>query len=184
MPINLSDLDSKCKKTVEHFKKDLGRVRSGRAHTSLLDGLMVEYYGSMVPLLQLGMVNAPEARMLTIQVYDSGAVEAIEKAIQQSELGLNPGHDGNLIRISIPALTEERRKELVKRLHKMTEDTRVTLRNHRRDMNEELKKKEKSKEVSADELKKGLEEVQKITDRTIKEVDQVLASKEKELLDV
>lgn len=184
MAVNLSELDTNCKKSVEHFKKDLGRVRTGRAHTSLLDGLQVEYYGSNVPLLQLGMVNAPEPRLITIQVYDGAACEAIEKAIQQSDLGLNPNRDGSMIRINIPPLTEERRKDLIKKLHKMGEEIKVVIRNHRRDSIDYLKKKEKAKEVSADDLRKGQEEVQKITDKYTKDIDSLIAVKEKEMLEV
>lgn len=178
------DLEGKCKKTIEHYKKDLGRVRTGRASTSLLEGIQVDYYGSMVPIIQVGMINAPEPRLITVQVYDNKAVEAVEKAIQQSELGLNPARDGNIIRIAIPALTEDRRKELIKKLHKMAEETKVALRNHRRDSIDLLKKQEKGKEISADDLRRGQDEIQKITDKHIAEIDTLLAGKEKELMEV
>jgi ribosome recycling factor len=181
---NFGELEGKCKKTVEHFKTDLGRIRTGRANAKLLDGLHVDYYGSSVPLIQLGMINAPEPRLITIQVYDAGACEAIEKAIQQSDLGLNPAREGSMIRINIPPLNEERRKELIKKLHKMAEDVRVVMRNHRRDSIDDLKKKEKAKAISADDLRRGQEEVQKITDKYIKEVDTMTASKEKEMMEV
>jgi ribosome recycling factor len=188
MAINLKDiakdLEDKSKKTTEHFKKELSRARTGRAHTSILDGLTVEYYGSFVPLIQLGVLNAPEPRLLTIQVYDSGAVEAVERAIMQADLGLNPSRDGNLVRIAIPALNEERRKEIVKRLHKLTEDNRVALRNHRREVLDQLKKREKEKEISSDEIRRATEEVQKVVDKYIKEMDSLLAAKEKEVLEV
>ncbi len=173
-----------CAKAIEHFKKDLSRLRSGRASTSLLEGLTVDYYGSQVPLQQIGMVAAPEPRLLTIQVYDGSAVEAIEKAIQQSELGLNPSRDGNLIRVAIPALNEERRKELIKKISKMSEETKVGLRNHRRDEVELVKKKQKAKEMSEDDSRKAQEEIQKIVDKFVAEVDVAVAAKEKELMEV
>ncbi len=178
------DLDPKCKKTVEHFKVEIGRLRTGRAHTSLLEGVHVDYYGSQVPLIQMGMIGAPEPRLLTIQVYDAGAVESVEKAIQSSELGLNPMREGNLLRIAIPPLNEERRKEFVKKLHKLAEENKVFIRNHRRDAIDDLKKQEKEKKVSQDELRRGQEEVQKITDKFIADIDVLLAAKEKEILEV
>lgn len=184
MSPGFADLEDKCKKTIEHFRKDLGRLRSGRAHASLLEGVTADYYGSQVPLQQLGLIAAPEARLLTIQVYDPSAVEAVEKAIQQSGLGLNPARDGNLVRIAIPALNEERRKELIKKLHKMAEETKVALRNHRRDTIDSLKKREKDKQISEDEVRKGQEEVQKIVDRYSADVDSVMSAKEKEMLEV
>ena len=177
-------LEDECTKTVEHFKKDIGKVRTGRAQTGLIEGLMVDYYGSSVPLIQLGMINAPETRLLTIQVYDSNAVASVEKAIQQSDLGLNPSRDGNMIRLNIPALTEERRKEFVKKLHKLAEEARIAMRNHRRDANDSLKKEEKNKEITEDDLHRGQAEVQKITDKYIAEIDSLLADKEKEMLEV
>jgi ribosome recycling factor len=184
MTLQFADLDAKCKKSVEHFKNDLGRVRTGRASSSLLDGMMIEYYGSMVPLQQLGLVNAPEPRLITIQIYDGGAVEAIEKAIQQSELGLNPMREGNLLRLNIPSLTAERRKELVKRVHKMCEDMKVAIRNLRREAIDALKVMKDKKQIAEDEQRRGQEEIQKVTDRYIKELDTVVAVKEKEIMDV
>lgn len=178
------ELEKECKAAIEHAKKEVSRFRTGRASASLLDGLMVEYYGSMVPIIQLGMINAPESRLITVQVYDAGAVDGVEKAIRGADLGLNPSRDGNLVRVSIPALTEDRRKELTKKLSKLGEETKVGIRNHRRDTIDDLKKKEKSKEMSADELKRGLDEVQKITDKYISEVDTVMAAKEKEIMEV
>ena len=184
MTAQLIELESKCKKSVEHFKKELGRVRTGRASTTLLDGMMVEYYGSMVPLLQLGMINSPEPRLITIQVYDAGAVENIEKAIQQSELGLNPMREGNLIRLSMPSLTAERRKETVKRVHKMSEEMKIVLRNLRRETIDDLKKRKDKKEISEDDLRKAQDEVQKVTDRYTKELDSLVVTKEKEIMEV
>ena len=161
-----------CVKAIDHFKKELHRLRSGRATPSILEGLQVEYYGSNVALQQLGLVAAPEPRMLTIQVYDQGAVASIEKAIQQSDLGLNPSRDG------------ERRKELIKKVSKMTEETRVSLRNLRRDEIENVKKKTKAKEMSEDDGRKAQEEIQKILDKYIVDVDSAAAAKEKELMEV
>lgn len=178
------DLEQKCKKTIEHFKRDMGKMRTGRANSSMLEGVHVDYYGSSVPLIQLGMINAPEPRLLTIQIYDAGAVDAVEKAIRQADLGLNPARDGNLIRINIPPLTEDRRKDLIKKLHKMCEENRVVIRNHRRDSIDILKKDEKDKKLSADDLRRGQEQVQKITDKYIAEIDALLAAKEKEMMEV
>ncbi len=172
-------LEAGCKKTNEHFKKDLGRLRTGRAATSMLEGINVDYYGSHVPLIQLGLISAPEPRLLTIQVYDSGAVESVEKAIMQSELGLTPNRDGALIRINIPALTEERRKELIKKLHKMGEEAKVALRNNRREALDALKKVEKAE----DAVKRGETEIQKIIDKYQKDIDSLVALKEKEILE-
>jgi ribosome recycling factor len=177
-------LEENSKKTIEHFKKELGRMRTGRAASSMLDGIVVEYYGSQVPLIQLGMVNTPEPRLITVQVYDAGAVESIEKAIQAAGLGLNPSRDGNLIRLPIPALTEERRKDLIKKLHKQGEENKVVLRNHRREAIDELKKQEKDKEISTDDVRRGQEQIQKIVDKGIADIDVLLQAKEKEMMEV
>jgi ribosome recycling factor len=163
---------AQCAKTLDHYKKELSRLRSGRATPTLLEGLNVEYYGSHV------------SRMLTIQVYDAGAVEAIEKAIQQSDLGLNPSRDGSLIRVIIPALNEERRKDLIKKVNKMAEETRVALRNLRRDEVEGVKKQLKNKEISEDDSRRAQDEIQKIVDKFIVDVDAAAAGKEKELMEV
>lgn len=184
MTVQLQHLRTECDKAVQHLKRDLARLRSGRASSSLLEGIMVDYYGSHVPIIQLGMINTPEPRLITVQVYDRGAVEAVEKAIQQSDLGLNPSKEGNLLRIAIPSLTEERRKELIKKVHKMAEDTKVSLRNHRREQLDELKKQEKDKAISADDMRRSTEEVQKIIDKFTADVDVLVAGKEKEMLEV
>ncbi|MCX6115210.1 MAG: ribosome recycling factor [Proteobacteria bacterium] len=184
MSSQFDNYKAQCAKAIEHFKRDLGRLRSGRATPTLLEGLQVEYYGSMVPLQQLGLVAAPESRMLTIQVYDASAIESIEKAIRQSELGFNPSRDGGLIRIVIPALNEERRKDLIKKVNKMSEETKISLRNLRRDEVENVKKKTKAKEMSEDDSRRAQEEIQKIIDRFIVDVDAAAASKEKELIEV
>jgi ribosome recycling factor len=184
MSSQFDNYKAQCAKTLEHFKKELSRLRSGRATPSLLEGLMVNYYGSNVSLQQLGMVSAPEPRMLTIQVYDAGALEAIEKAIQQSDLGLNPSRDGSLIRVIIPALNEERRKDLLKKVNKMAEETRVAMRNLRRDEVEGVKKKVKNKEMSEDDSRRAQDEIQKIVDKFIVDVDGAAAAKEKEMMEV
>jgi ribosome recycling factor len=184
MSSKFDNYKAQCAKTLEHYKKELSRLRSGRATPSLLEGVNVEYYGSHVSLQQLGMVSAPEPRMLTIQVYDAGAVEAIEKAIQQADLGLNPSRDGSLIRVIIPALNEERRKDLIKKVNKMAEETRVALRNLRRDEVEAVKKQLKNKEISEDDSRRSQDEIQKIVDKFIVDVDAAAAGKEKELMEV
>lgn len=184
MSATTDKLKAECNKAIEHFKKDILKLRTGRATTSLLENLTADYYGSQTPLIQLGLINAPEPRMLTVQVYDANAVEAVEKAIQQSELGLNPSRDGNLVRVIIPALTEDRRKDLVKKLHKMAEDSKVGLRNHRRDSNDELKIQERDKKISADDHRRQTEEVQKIIDNVTVQVDQLVTAKEKEIMEV
>ena len=178
------ELKKGCEECVTHFKKELSKMRSGRASQALIEDLHVNYYGSTVPLKSLGMINAPEPRMLTVQAYDRGSVEAIEKAIQSADLGLNPSHDGSLIRILIPTLTEERRKDLVRGLHKHAEETRVSIRNQRHKAIDTLKKKQKAKEISEDDLRRGQEEIQKSTDHYIAEVDKLLAGKEKEMMEV
>ena len=184
MSSQFENYKSQCAKTLDHYKKELSRLRSGRATPSLLEGLMVNYYGSSVSLQQLGMVAAPEPRMLTIQVYDGGAMESIEKAIQQSDLGLNPSRDGSMIRVVIPALIEERRKDLIKKVNKMAEETRVALRNLRRDEVEGVKKKVKNKEMTEDDSRRSQDEIQKIVDKFIVDVDAAAAAKEKEMMEV
>jgi ribosome recycling factor len=171
------ELDKKCETTLDRFKKELAKLRTGRANSAMLDSVNVEYYGSSVPLKQLALVNSPEPRVLLIQPYDAGAAASIEKAIQQSDLGLNPARDGNVIRVIIPSLSEERRKDLIKHVHKLSEEFRVMIRNHRRETIDGLKAKEKKKEISEDE-------VQKVTDKYIKFIDETLVAKEKDLMEV
>ncbi len=178
------ELDQKGKKAVEHFKKEVGKLRTGRASAGLVDSITVDYYGSQVPILQVGLINTPEPRLITIQVFDGSAVEAVEKAIMQADLGLTPSRDGNLIRLNIPALTEERRKDLVKKLHKMGEEAKIEMRNHRRDAIDELKKQEKNKAISADDLRRGQDEIQKVIDAFIADLDTVVAGKEKEIQEI
>ncbi|MDP2798484.1 MAG: ribosome recycling factor [Deltaproteobacteria bacterium] len=178
----LKDLKSKMEKTIEVFKHDLARMRTGRASVSLFDGIKVDYYGSMLPLNQVASLTVPEPRLITIQPWDTNALANIERAILKSELGLTPANDGKIIRIAIPPLTEERRKEIVKLVKKITEEYRVILRNIRRDANEELKDLKKEKVISEDESFAVQEEVQKITDNYIKKAEQLYAEKEKEIL--
>lgn len=172
------------KGAIEAFKKDLGSIRTGRASLSLLDGIEVEYYGNPTPLNQVASLSTPDSRQIVIQPWDPKTISAIEKTILKSDLDLTPTNDGKVIRINIPPLTEERRKQLVKVVKKRAEEARVAIRNVRRDFNEELKKLEKNKEISEDELKKSLDEVQKLTDTYIKKVDERLEHKEKEIMEV
>ena len=176
--------DEKMDSSIESFRRELNGIRTGRAHPSLIETLPVDYYGATTPLKQLGTINAPEARLLTIQVWDRGAVQAIQKAIQASDLGLNPAIDGQTMRLPIPPLTEQRRKDLVKVLHNKSEEARVAIRNVRRHSHEELRKAEKDGDVSQDDLKRSEEELQKITDRHIALVDAEAKKKEADLLEV
>jgi ribosome recycling factor len=178
------DSEDKMKKTVETVRAELAKVRSGRATTTLLDGIKVDYYGTLTPLNQVSNVSAPEARMLTVQPWDKSLVPVIEKAILEADLGLNPANDGNLIRIPIPALNEERRKELVKLARKYAEDGRVAVRNVRREANDHIKRAEKNHEVSEDDSKHAHDRIQKMTDAYIKKIDETLAVKEKEIMEV
>jgi ribosome recycling factor len=170
-------------KTVEALSRELKRVRTGRASLSILDGIKVDYYGTLTPLNQMATLAVPESRLITIQPWDVSVIKDIEKALLKSDLGLTPANDGKLIRISIPPLTEERRKELVKVVHKMGEDYKVSVRNARRDANELLKSLKKDGEISEDDAFKSQEEVQKITDEHIKRVDECCQEKEKEILE-
>ena len=176
--------DERMDGAVQALKRDLYGVRTGRAHASLIESLVVDYYGASTPLKQLGTINSPEPRMLTVQVWDRGAIKAIEKAIQSSDLGLNPNIDGQLIRLPFPPLTEQRRKELVKVVHHKTEESRVAVRNVRRHAHDELRKVEKDGGVSQDDLKRHEDELQKLTDAHIATIDAEGKRKEAELLEV
>jgi ribosome recycling factor len=169
---------------IDDFQRRLATVRTGRAAVSLLDSVLVDYYGTMTPLGQMASVHAPEPALLTVQPWDQTQVPAIEKAIRAADLGLNPSNDGKLVRIPIPPLTEERRKQLVKQVHEIAEDHRTAVRNIRRDSNERLKKMLKDKEISEDNERDGLSEVQKITDTYIGKIDDLTKSKETELTNV
>lgn len=171
-------------KAIQALSRELSTIRAGRASSSLLDKITVDYYGSPTPINQIAGIATPEARLLTIQPYDKTALGDIEKAIQKSDLGITPTNDGTIIRIAIPALTEERRKELVKLVKKEAEEAKVGIRNIRRDSNEELKKLEKKNEITEDDLRGFSEDVQKLTDDHIVQIDQVAKDKEKEILSV
>lgn len=179
-----SETSDRMSKTVDNFKKELSRIRTGRASPTLLEGITVEYYGSPMPVNQVATITIPEARLILVQPWEKNMLGPIEKAIQASNLGLNPQNDGNLIRLPIPALTEERRKELYKNCKKFSEDSKIAIRNIRRDENEKLKKAEKDKEITQDEQKKSLDEIQKLTDKFIKTIDEQLEIKEKEIMEV
>lgn len=166
------------------LEKEFAKLRTGRATTALVDGIVVDYYGTPTPISQLASVSVPDPKTITIQPWDKGAFGSVEKAIMSSDLGLNPVNDGKIIRISIPQLTEERRKELVKVAKKYTEDCKVAIRNVRRDLNDSLKTMEKDKDISEDEKKKGETDVQKLTDDFVKQSENVLAEKEKEILEI
>ena len=180
----LLDADARMDGAVEALRRELGGVRTGRAHPSLIENLQIDYYGAHTPLKQLGNIGAPEARLLTIQVWDRGAVKAIEKAIQASDLGLNPAIDGQLIRLPIPALTEQRRKDMVKLVHNKAEEARIAVRNVRRHAHDELRKAEKDGDMSQDDLRRSEEELQKLTDGHIATIDSEGKKKEADLLDV
>lgn len=171
-------------KSIEAYKTQLSRIRTGRAQPALLDGIMVDYYGSQTPLRQIGNVVAEDARTLSVTVYDASAVKAVEKAIMDSGLGLNPQTAGTSIRIPLPALTEERRKEFIKLVRAEAEKGRVAVRNVRRDSNNDLKALVKSKDISEDEEKRAQDEIQKLTDSCVKKIDEILAAKEKELMEI
>ena len=173
----------KMNKTIELLRADLATVRAGRATPSLLEKVFVDYYGTPTPVSQVANVSVPEPRMIVIQPWERNLLKDIEKAIMKSDLGLNPNNDGTVIRLNLPQLTEERRKELVKVVHKKAEDSRVVIRNVRREANELIKKIEKAKEITEDEAKKATEEMQKTTDKFIKEIDVIMAHKEKEVME-
>ena len=179
-----AESDQRMKKSIESLKKEFMRIRTGRASAALLDGITVEYYGSPMPVNQVAAISVPDARVIMIQPWEKNMIGPIEKAIQASDLGLNPQSDGNVIRLPIPPLSEERRKELFKLCKKISEDNKVAIRNIRRDGNEKLKESEKSKKITQDNLKKGQDEIQKLTDKFIKQVDDMLALKEKEILEL
>ena len=172
--------ESKMHKTTDVLRVDLASVRAGRATPALLEKVMVDYYGTPTPVNQVASVTVPEPRMIIIQPW----VKDIERAIMKSDLGLNPNSDGAVIRLNLPQLTEERRKEIVKTVHKKSEDARVIVRNLRRDANDAVKKAEKAKEITEDEAKKGTDDIQKMTDKIIKEIDNIMANKEKEVMEI
>ena len=178
------DAEERMGKAVTSLEREFGKLRTGRAATSLVDNIKVDYYGTPTPISQMASVAIPDSRTITIQPWDKGVVGRIEKAILTSDLGLNPANDGKLIRIPIPPLTEERRKDLVKIARKFTEEAKVAVRNIRRDANDSLKKMEKDKAVSEDDCKRGTEDVQKLTDAFIVKLDKRCQDKEKEIMDI
>lgn len=177
-------LEEGMEKSLKSLQYQLSRVRTGRASASALDGVTVDYYGAPTPINQMGQISTPEARLLQIQPFDKTQIENIERAIINANLGITPSNDGNLIRIPFPALTEDKRKDIVKDVKKHGEDAKISIRNCRRDQNDVVKKAEKAKEISEDESKKFQDDIQKITDKFVKQVDDIVTAKEKEVLTV
>ena len=177
------DMESSMEKAIGAYQKELSRLRTGRASPALLEGIRVDYYGTPTPIYQTASVNIPESRLIVIQPWDKGTIEAIQKAIQKANLGLSPSNDGTVIRISIPPLTEDRRKELGKLAKKMAEECKIAVRNIRREANDSLKKLEKDKKISEDDLHRATDEVQKSTNEKTEQVDQIMEAKQKEILE-
>lgn len=180
----LKSTSEKMDKAVEHVRAEFIKIRTGKATTNLLDGIKVDYFGTPTPLIQLGNISTPDYHTITVQAWDKSAMSLIERAIQGANLGLNPSNDGNIIRIPIPPLNEERRKEIVKLVKKFAEEGKIAVRNLRRDSIEHLKKTEKDEHISEDDRKHGELEVQKLTDKFIKEIDELIVAKEKEIMEV
>ena len=176
--------ERRMQKAVDALKQDLGAIRAGRASAALVDRITIEYYGTPTPINQVASISVPEARLLVIQPWDRKLLVDIEKAIQRSDLGINPTNDGQVIRLNIPPMSEDRRRDLVKMLHKKLDEHKVAVRNIRRDVQDKLREREKKKEVSEDELKRSTEKLQKLTDRFIEDMDKVGKSKEVEILEV
>ena len=177
-------LKSRMDKAVEDFRREMAATRTGRANVHMLDTVSVDYYGSQMPLNQIAQIHAPEPQMITVQPFDPSQLAAIEKAIRGADLGLNPMNDGKLVRVPVPALTEERRKEMVKHLHRILEEHRTTVRNIRRDGNDAIKKALKDKKITEDDEKRALDEIQKLTDDEIKKMEELSKAKEKEVMTV
>ena len=185
MPMELIDeYKERMTKTLNVLKAELAGLRAGRANAQVLDRIAVDYYGTMTPINQLGNISTPEPRMLIISLWDAKMIPAVEKAIQKSDLGINPANDGKIIRLVFPELTEERRKDLVKTVRKKGEESKVAIRNGRRDLNDQIKKQKKDGEITEDDQKRLEEKGQKMTDEFIKDIDAILAAKEKEILSV
>lgn len=180
----IKDTQTKMDNAIQAFSRELASIRAGRANPSILNKLTVDYYGAPTPINQVAGVSVPEARLIVIQPYDKSLLGDIEKAIMKSDLGISPTNDGNVIRLAIPALTEERRKDLVKQVKKEAEEAKVGIRNTRRDANDELKKLEKKSEITEDDLRSYSDEVQKLTDSSIVKIDEVAKDKEKEIMEV
>jgi ribosome recycling factor len=181
---SLADAREKMNKAIAHLKEEMGSIRTGRASSALLSRITVDYYGATVPLQQLASITVPEPRTLMVQPFDKNSVQAIEKALQSSDLGITPSNDGQVIRLNVPQLTEERRRELIKVVHGRAEDGRVAVRNVRRHHKDELEKLEKDHAISEDDLKRAEKELQKLTDGFVAEVDEILAHKEQELKEI
>jgi ribosome recycling factor len=179
-----TQLRSRMEKAVEDFRKELAAIRTGRASVHMLDSVTVDYYGTAMPLNQIAQVHAPEAQLITVQPFDPSSLGTIEKAIRSADLGLNPMNDGKLIRVPVPPLTEERRRDLVKHLHKVLEDHRTAIRNIRRDGNELIKKSLKDKKITEDDERRSYDEIQKLTDDEIKKMEDMGKGKEKEILEI
>ena len=175
---------TRMEKAVDDFRKDLATLRTGRANTSLLDSIRVDYHGTPMPVNQLGTVTTPEPTMIVVSPWDPSAVPLIDKAIRTSDLGLNPTNDGKVVRVPIPALTEDRRKDIVKQLHKILENHRTAVRNIRRDLKEAIEKLEKEKKISEDEKKRGLDELEKVSQAETKKIEDLSATKEKEIMSI
>jgi ribosome recycling factor len=180
----LGDADRRMQKAIEALKLDLSAIRTGRASSALVDRITVDYYGTPTPISQVATISVPEARLLVIQPWDRKMLTDIEKAIQKSDLGINPSNDGQVIRLAIPPLNEERRRDMVKTVHKKLDEHKVAIRNVRRDAHDKLRDREKKKEISEDELKRSTDRLQKLTDRFIDEMDKIGKSKEQEILEV
>ncbi|HSQ00140.1 MAG TPA: ribosome recycling factor [Candidatus Dormibacteraeota bacterium] len=180
----IADVKKEMEGTVTAMRRELARTRTGRASTALLEGIVVEYYGARTPLNQLATLSAPEARLLVIQPYDRGAITEIERAILQSDLGLVPQNDGKLVRVPIPELTEQRRRDLVKHVRKVAEDFRVSVRSHRRDANDMLKELQKDGDITEDDLRRGHEKTQELTKEYTERLDKILKAKEDEIMEV
>ena len=180
----LAQAKTRMEKAVEDFRKELSGVRTGRAHVSLLDHIRVDYHGTPMPLNQLGTMTVPEATLIVVTPWDPGVVPMIDKAIRSTDLGLNPTNDGKIVRIPIPALTEDRRKDLVKHIHKVLENHRTAVRNIRRDVKEAVEKLEKEKKISEDDRKRTLDELEKVTHSETKKIEDLSAAKEKEVLEM
>jgi ribosome recycling factor len=177
-------LKTRMDKAVEDFRREMAATRTGRASVHMLDSVQVDYYGTRMPLNQIATVHAPEPQMITVQPFDPGQMDEIEKAIRGADLGLNPMNDGKMIRVPVPALTEERRKDMVKHLHRILEEHRTAIRNIRRDGNDAIKKTLKDKKITEDDEKKSLDEIQKLTDDEIKKMEEMSKNKEKEVLEI
>ncbi len=181
---NQNNYSSKMEKSIISFKKDISTLRTGRANTSMLDTIKVDCYGQIMPIEQLGTVSVPEARLISVQVWDKSNISIVESAIQKSDLGINPQVDGQIIRLRIPDLTEERRKDLIKILKNMSEKGKISIRNIRREANEELKKKLKDKNISEDQYKNFEKVIQKLTDANIEKIEKIASHKEKEIIQI